>query len=71
VEFVIDALFEEHSQKVAHAIAQLIEQKGPLSFFEFMQLALYAPDLGYYVAGCRKLGEAGDFITAPELSPLF
>ena len=71
MEFVIDALFEEHSQKVAHAIAQLIEQKGPLSFFEFMQLALYAPDLGYYVAGCRKLGEAGDFITAPELSPLF
>jgi SAM-dependent MidA family methyltransferase len=36
-----------------------------------MELALYAPGLGYYSAGSSKLGEAGDFVTAPELSPLF
>ena len=36
-----------------------------------MDLALYAPGLGYYVAGARKFGRAGDFVTAPELSPLF
>jgi SAM-dependent MidA family methyltransferase len=36
-----------------------------------MELALYAPGLGYYSAGARKFGAAGDFITAPELSPLF
>lgn len=36
-----------------------------------MELALYAPGLGYYTAGTSKFGEAGDFITAPELSPLF
>jgi SAM-dependent MidA family methyltransferase len=36
-----------------------------------MELALYAPSLGYYTAGAHKFGEAGDFITAPELSPLF
>ncbi len=36
-----------------------------------MELALYAPGLGYYTAGAHKFGEAGDFITAPELSPLF
>ncbi len=36
-----------------------------------MDLALYAPGLGYYSAGSTKLGEAGDFVTAPELSPLF
>jgi SAM-dependent MidA family methyltransferase len=36
-----------------------------------MELALYAPGLGYYTAGSHKFGEAGDFITAPELSPLF
>jgi SAM-dependent MidA family methyltransferase len=36
-----------------------------------MELALYAPGLGYYAAGTRKFGEAGDFITAPETSPLF
>jgi SAM-dependent MidA family methyltransferase len=36
-----------------------------------MELALYAPGLGYYVAGSRKFGEAGDFVTSPEVSPLF
>lgn len=36
-----------------------------------MELALYAPGLGYYTAGARKFGPAGDFVTAPEISPLF
>ena len=36
-----------------------------------MELALYAPGLGYYAAGAQKLGAAGDFITAPEMTPLF
>jgi SAM-dependent MidA family methyltransferase len=36
-----------------------------------MDLALYAPGLGYYVAGARTFGRDGDFVTAPELSPLF
>lgn len=36
-----------------------------------MDLALYAPGLGYYAAGTTKFGEAGDFVTAPELTPLF
>ena len=36
-----------------------------------MQLVLYAPGLGYYVAGARKFGAAGDFVTAPEMTPLF
>ena len=36
-----------------------------------MQLVLYAPGLGYYVAGARKFGADGDFVTAPELTPLF
>ena len=44
---------------------------GWISFSRYMELALYAPGLGYYSAGSRKLGAAGDFITAPELSPLF
>jgi len=44
---------------------------GWISFARFMALALYAPGLGYYSAGSRKLGAAGDFVTAPELSPLF
>ncbi len=44
---------------------------GWISFARYMELALYSPGLGYYSAGSRKLGAAGDFITAPELSPLF
>ncbi|MEQ1590091.1 MAG: SAM-dependent methyltransferase, partial [Gallionella sp.] len=44
---------------------------GWISFARYMELALYAPSLGYYTAGAHKFGEAGDFITAPELSPLF
>jgi len=42
-----------------------------ISFARYMELALYEPGLGYYAAGARKLGAGGDFITAPELSPLF
>lgn len=44
---------------------------GAIRFSRYMELALYAPGLGYYSAGSRKLGADGDFITAPELSPLF
>ena len=42
-----------------------------MSFARYMELALYAPGLGYYSAGARKLGKAGDFVTAPEISPLY
>lgn len=44
---------------------------GWVSFADFMELALYAPGLGYYMAGAQKFGAAGDFVTAPELTPLF
>lgn len=42
-----------------------------LSFAEFMTLALYHPSLGYYNAESFSIGKDGDFITAPEISPLF
>ena len=44
---------------------------GWISFTRYMELALYAPGLGYYSGGSQKFGAAGDFITAPELTPLF
>lgn len=50
---------------------QIIAAGGSIPFWKFMELALYAPGLGYYSAGATKFGGAGDFITAPELSPLF
>ena len=60
------------SARLAALIADEIEQAGGvIPFSRFMELALYAPGLGYYSAGSHKIGAAGDFITAPELSPLF
>lgn len=44
---------------------------GTLPFSRFMALALYAPGLGYYTAGAQKFGAGGDFVTAPEISPVF
>jgi len=44
---------------------------GSIPFSRYMELCLYSPGLGYYSAGSRKFGAAGDFITAPELSSLF
>ncbi|MGH8750311.1 MAG: SAM-dependent methyltransferase, partial [Burkholderiales bacterium] len=65
-----DAL--EHSAKLCELIrAEIAASGGAISFARYMELALYAPGLGYYQAGARKLGRDGDFITAPELSPLF
>lgn len=52
-------------------IREQIIQKGYLSFTDFMQQALYTPNIGYYTSGLQKFGAGGDFITAPELSPLF
>src|SRR5690606_40512652 len=44
---------------------------GSIPFSRFMELALYAPGLGYYSAGASKFGAEGDFVTAPELGPIF
>jgi len=61
-----------HSEKLCDLIRDDISaQGGWIPFSRFMELALYAPGLGYYTAGARKFGEAGDFVTAPELSALF
>ena len=61
-----------HSRQLVDLIrAEAAARGGSLSFDRFMDLALYAPGLGYYVAGARKFGPGGDFVTAPGLSPLF
>ncbi|MEB4591018.1 SAM-dependent methyltransferase [Candidatus Thiothrix sp. Deng01] len=61
-----------HSEQLAQRIrAAITTNDGSIPFREFMRMALYEPGLGYYVAGLRKIGKEGDFITAPEISPLF
>jgi SAM-dependent MidA family methyltransferase len=67
-----DPASAEHSMRVSEFVrARIAEAGGSLSFAEFMQCALYAPGLGYYVAGANKFGAEGDFVTAPEVSPVF
>ena len=63
---------ERHSAALAELIrGELGSAGGWLSFERFMELALYAPGLGYYSAGSTKIGSGGDFVTAPEVSGLF
>ena len=63
---------QAHSNQLCDLIHRDIAlQGGWIPFSRFMELALYAPGLGYYSAGARKFGAAGDFVTAPEISPLF
>lgn len=65
-----DALSASHA--LQHLIVDEIRrQDGWISFARYMELALYAPDLGYYSGGAAKLGKDGDFTTAPEMTPLF
>jgi len=61
-------LSESLREKIRLAI---INNGGSISFEQYMQMALYEPGLGYYSAGSCKFGEQGDFVTAPEISPLF
>jgi len=63
---------QAHAERLTRLIrGAIVGAGGALPFDRFMELALYAPGLGYYVAGATKLGAAGDFVTAPEISPLF
>ena len=61
-----------HSRRLVERIVSEIGRSGGwIPFSRYMELALYAPGLGYYAAGSAKFGAAGDFVTAPELTPLF
>lgn len=73
-----EALPEPDSEAHAHSAAlterirvEMGASGGSVPFSRFMELALYAPGLGYYSAGLEKFGAAGDFVTAPELGPVF
>ncbi len=63
---------QAHSERLRALIhADIARSGGAIPFSRYMELALYAPGLGYYSAGATKFGAAGDFITAPELGGLF
>jgi SAM-dependent MidA family methyltransferase len=54
-----------------HIANDIRHNSGWISFSRYMELALYAPGLGYYSGGAAKIGKDGDFTTAPEITPLF
>ncbi|MCB1909329.1 MAG: SAM-dependent methyltransferase [Rhodocyclaceae bacterium] len=64
-----DAL--NHSNRLLQLLRDRLAAVGWLSFADYMAMALYQPGLGYYSGGSRKFGADGDFVTAPELTPLF
>jgi SAM-dependent MidA family methyltransferase len=62
----------QHSAQVVAHISEVIRRAGGwIPFSKYMELAMFAPGLGYYSAGAAKIGAAGDFTTAPEMSALF
>jgi len=61
-----------HSHRLLeHILSEIQKNQGMISFADYMNLALYTPGLGYYSAGAEKFNAPGDFITAPEISPIF
>ena len=67
-----DADAAAHSAQLAMLIREeIVAAGGFIPFSRFMERCLYTPGLGYYSAGSTKFGAAGDFITAPEMGPLF
>ena len=63
---------QAHSQRLLSALRdEILAAGGWISFARFMEQLLYAPGLGYYTAGARKFGTAGDFVTAPGMTALF
>ncbi|MFW5432490.1 MAG: class I SAM-dependent methyltransferase [Methylophilaceae bacterium] len=67
---------QQYSQQLCDSVQQrIVQSNGWVSFSEFMHMALYAPALGYYSGGAQKFGNmqsgGGDFVTAPEITPLF
>lgn len=68
----LDPDAEAHCQRVKKFIVDdITEHHHKITFERYMADCLYTPGLGYYSAGARKFGRDGDFITAPEISPLF
>ena len=68
----LDSAERAHVERM-HALvrAEVGAGGGAIPFSRYMEIALHAPGLGYYRAGWRTFGAGGDFVTAPELSPLF
>jgi len=61
----------QHSNQLSSSIQKSLRRHGSLTFAQYMEKALYTPGLGYYANGLPKIGQSGDFVTAPEVSAIF
>ena len=61
----------QHDPPVTTYIKDHIRSRGPITFAEFVEIALYHPAEGYYTRHRPAMGRAGDYLTAPETHPLF
>ena len=52
-------------------VAERIRQRGPITVAQFMDLALYAPEVGYYARAAQRSGRTGDFFTSVDVGPVF
>ncbi len=62
---------QQSKELLAHIFSEIKRHHGKITFAKYMDLALYTPGLGYYSSDMQKFGTSGDFVTAPELTPLF
>ncbi len=63
--------FKRNQMRLSEIIIKKIKSEGPLSFHDFMEMALYHPKLGYYTSGTVKFGKNGDYYTSPVLSSIY
>ena len=59
------------SEQLSEIVKGKIGDEGPISFRDFMEIALYYPELGYYTSSKKKFGKEGDYFTAPFLTNLY
>lgn len=67
----LDPTAKALSETLLLKIKAEIQHHGFISFARYMEIALYEPGLGYYCNALTKIGQSGDFVTAPVISPLF
>jgi len=67
----MDEFWEEGGRALLRAIVARIRRQGPITFRDYMDMCLYHPRYGYYAAPRPPMGRGGDYLTSPELGPIF
>src|SRR5947207_7562364 len=68
---ILSARISMTSTSLQQLIIERIHKEGPLTFAEYMRMALYEPPYGYYVSGSARMGWEGDYYTSTDVSTFF